>query len=452
MTEPKTRETTRRELIVNTGRIAAASALAGVAVPSVHAGEDNTIRIAIVGCGGRGTGAVGNALSVPGEPIRLVAMADLFSDRLEGSYKQLKEQFGAKVDVPPERKFLGFDAYRKAIDCLKPGDVVLLTTHAAFRPTHLDYAVQKGINVFMEKTFAPDPGGVKQVLRAGQAAEARNLKVAAGLMCRHSVARQAMLRKIRDGEMGPIELIRAYRTGPAIAMGPYAQNEGSELLWQIRRASFFHWASSGLFIEMTIHQIDECCWLKDAWPVAALGMGGRTADSTDCSQNLDTYSIEYTFPDGTRALVEGRYVNRAHNDFATYVQGTRRAGQFSGNIHAATVQIYKDRKSTSRGNIAWKAEPEKFDPWQAEWNDLIRAIRTDQHYNESHRACMTNLAALMGRAAVHTGSIVTWEEMLSSNFQFCEKVASLTKDSPAPVHADAKGRYTVPIPGEWTEV
>ena len=291
---------------------------------------------------------------------------------------------------------------------------------------------------------------MKQVLAAGQAAEAKNLKVAAGLMCRHSVARQAMIGKIRDGEMGAIELIRAFRMGPAIAMEPW-KPEGSELLWQIRRPYFFHWLSSGLFIEMTIHQIDECCWLKDAWPVSALGLGGRTADSADCSQNLDTYSIEYTFPDGTKAQVVGRYVNRAHNDFATYVHGTKCAGQFSGNIHAASVRTYKDQR-IARNNVAWQAEPEKYDPWQAEWNDLLKAIRTDQPYNESRRACMTNLAALMGRAAVHTGSIVTWDEITSSSFRFCHEVARLGKDSPSPVRADAKGRYPVPIPGEWTEV
>ena len=128
-----------------------------------------------------------------------------------------------------------------------------------------------------------------------------------------------------------------------------------------------------------------------------------------------------------------------------------RAGQFSGNIHAATVRTYKDQR-IARNNVAWKAEPEKYDPWQAEWNDLIKAIRTDQPYNESRRACMTNLAALMGRAAVHTGSIVTWDEITSSSFRFCHDVAKLGKDSPSPVRADAKGRYPVPIPGEWTEV
>lgn len=450
MTGPKTQKTTRRELFRDTACLAATSALGGAAIPLVHAGADNTIRLALIGCGGRGTGAAGNALSVSGENVKLIAMADLFQDRLDRSHNELKNQFGVKVDVLPERQFLGFDAYRKAIDCLKAGDVALLTTHAAFRPIHLDYAVEKGVNVFMEKTFGPDPGSVRQVLHAGRAAEAMNLKIAAGLMCRHSSARTAMIQRIRDGAMGQIGLIRAYRMQAFPGLDP-SKPAPTELLWQIRRPYYFHWLSSGLFIEMNIHQIDECCWIKDSWPVSALGMGGRTNDSSDCSQNLDTYSVEYTFADGTKALVAGRYVARCHNDFATYVHGAKCAGQFSGNIHAATVYTFRDQR-IARNNIAWKAEKEKFDPWQVEWNDFLRAIRRDQPYNETRRACFCNLAALMGRAAVHTGSIVTWDEISSSSFQFCHNIAGLTMDSAAPVQADAKGRYPVPIPGEWTEV
>ena len=289
----------------------------------------------------------------PASNVKLIAMADLFPDRLDGSHKQLKDQFGPKVDVPPERRFLGFDAYRKAIDCLRPGDVALLTTHAAFRPTHLEYAVEKGVNIFMEKTFAPDPGGVKQVLRAGQAAEAKNLKLAAGLMCRHSVARQAMIQKIRDGAMGPIELIRAYRMGAAIAMGPWKPEE-SELLWQIRRPYFFHWALLG-----PVHRDDDPPdrrMLLDqglAGRSPPSGSAGRTADSTDCSQNLDTYSIEYTFPDGTKAQVVGRYVNRTHNDFATYVHGTKSRGTVLGQHPrghgAARTRIRGSPATTSPG-------------------------------------------------------------------------------------------------------
>ena len=162
MTEKAKNITARRDFIKHATQIAAASALTGVAIPHVHAAEDNTIRLALIGCGGRGSGAVGNALSAPGGPVKLFAMADLFQDRLSGSHKSLSKQFGDKIDVPPDRQFLGFDAYRKAIDCLRPGDVAMLTSYTAFRPTHLEYAVEKGVNVFMEKPFAPDPGGVRR--------------------------------------------------------------------------------------------------------------------------------------------------------------------------------------------------------------------------------------------------------------------------------------------------
>jgi predicted dehydrogenase len=442
--------TSRREFIRTTGQFAAASALAGVAIPHVHAAGDNTIGLALIGCGGRGSGAAGNALSVSGGPTRLVAMADLFEDRLSRSHKSLKDQFGDHIDVPPDRRFLGFDAYRKAIDCLQPGDVALCTTHAAFRASHVEYAIRKGVHVFMEKTFAPDPDGIKRILRAGEEAAKKNLKIGAGVMCRHSTARQALIQKIRDGVMGDIQLIRAYRMDDGYRMGPFPGNE-NELYWQIRRPYQFFWASSGIFIELMIHQIDECCWIKDGWPVAAHGVGGRGPDSTDAAQNFDTYSIEYTFADGAKALVTGRYIPKCFTDFATFVHGTKCAAQFSGNVHAPTVQMYKDQR-IERANIAWRAEKEKADPWQAEWNALLDAIRNDRPHNEAKRAAYSNLAAIMGRAAVHSGKLITWDEALASDFKFCPNVDVLTADSPAPVRADAKGRYAAPIPGQWTEI
>jgi predicted dehydrogenase len=450
MNTPTPSVTSRREFLKNTGRVAATGAMIGAAVPHVHAAEDNTIRLALIGCGGRGTGAAGNALTAPGGPVKLVAMADLFPGHLAASHASLCREFGKGVDVPPERRFLGFDAYRQAIDCLRPGDVAILTTHSAFRATHLEYAVEKGVNVFMEKSFAPDPGGTRRILKAGEAAEKKNLKLAAGLMCRHSAARQAFIQKVRDGVLGRIGLIRAYRMGGNCALAPRPPAD-NELLWQIRRAYYFLWVSSGMFIEMTIHQIDECCWLKDAWPVAAHGFGGRIPDSTDCSPNLDTYSIEYTFADGSTALVGARYITGCHEEFNTYVHGSKCAGQFSGDDHMPMTHIYKDHR-LGRDNIAWKPAREKVSPWQAEWNELLDAIRHDRPYNESRRAAYTNLAALMGRAAVHTGKIVTWEDALASKFQFCPNVSALTEHSPAPVRADTRGRYPAPIPGTWKEI
>jgi len=447
-TKPK--KTSRRRFLVQSGRVVAGSVLAGVALPRVHAAEDNTIRLALVGCGGRGSGAVGNALSSSKGPVKLIAMADVFEDRLARSYKALSGRFGERIDVPPERRFLGFDAYRKAIDCLGSGDVMIQATHSAFRPTHVGYAIEKGVNVFMEKSFAPDPGGTREILRIGEAAEKKNLKIGCGLMCRHSSARQALIQKIRDGALGGIQLIRAYRMDPGARMGPF-KGADNELLWQIRRPYFFLWVSSAWFIEMMIHQVDECCWIKDAWPVSAQGLGGREPNSTDCSQNLHTYAIEYTFADGTKALVNSRSMQKCHNDFATFVHGTKCAAQFSGNVHAPTVQIYKGQR-TAKNNIAWRPEREKVSPYQVEWDVLLDAIRQDRPHNEVQRAAFANLASIMGRAAVHSGKIITWDEVMASNFKFCPNVDGLTADSPAPVRADAQGRYPVPVPGTWTEI
>jgi predicted dehydrogenase len=444
------RRSSRREFLAMGGKMAAASALAGVAIPSVHAGEENTIRLALIGCGGRGSGAVVNAFEASGGPVKLVAMADLFESRLASSHRNLSRQYPEKVDVPKDRQFVGFDAYQKAIDCLKPGDVALCTTYPAFRVVHLDYAVKKGINVFMEKSFATDPVGIRRIIKAGEEAAKKNLKIAAGLMCRHSVNRQELIRRIRDGELGQIQLIRAYRMEPVGFLGPRDPKE-NELLWQIRNSIRFLWVSGGLWAEMDIHQIDEICWLKDSYPVTAHGVGGRAANNDDYGQNLDSFSVEWTFADGTKAYDVVRYLPNCYNDFVTYVHGTKCAAQFSGNIHAGTVHTYKDQRCTP-DNIVWKAPPEPCTPWQAEWNVLLDAIRNDRPHNEARRAALSNLADMMGRMAMHMGRVITWDEAMKSNFQWCPHIDDMTYDTLPPCKADAQGRYPVPTPGQWKEV
>ena len=445
-------KSSRRRFLKQGGALAAGTALAGVAIPAVHAAGDDSIRLALIGTGGRGSGAVGNAIAAGGPAVKLVAMADLFPDRIKRSYRALKQRFGDQIDVPPERRFVGFDAYRHAIDCLRPGtgDVALLTAYSYIRPTHLEYAVVRGVNVFMEKPFAPDPGGLHRMLRAGKEAQRKNLKIAAGLMCRHSAARQALVEKVRSGELGDLLLIRAYRMEGGARLGPRPPKI-DELTWQIRRRVFFPWAGSGLFIELLIHQIDECCWLKDAWPVQAHGIGGRSPQNRSYGQNLDTYTIEYTFADGTKALVFSRNMPGCHNHFATYVHGTRKAAQFSGNVHAPTTRIYKGQQF-EKDAIQWRAPKEPCSPWEAEWRVLLEKIRRDQPHNETQRAVYADFASIMGRAAVHMGRVVTWEEVTSSRFQFCPEVDKLDFGSPAPVQADAQGRYPVPVPGQWNEL
>jgi len=382
----------------------------------------------------------------------MVAMADLYQNALDNSFKALMEKYAVMMDVPRERRFVGFDAYKQAIDCLRPGDVAMLTGYSAFRALQLEYAVSKGINVFMEKSFGPDAPSLRRLIKAGEEAEKRNLKIAAGLQCRHSVNRHELLKRIHAGEMGEIHLVRCYRMQP-VGILRKKPDGLKELNWQLGNHNFVHflWVSGGLFAEMNIHQIDEMCWIMDAWPVTAHAIAGRAPDSKDCSQNLDSFAVEWTFPNGAKGLHNVRWLPNCYTEFATYIHGTKCAAQFSGWSHVGTVHLYKDQRCRN-DNIAWRAPKEQFTPWEAQWNNLLDAIRKDKPFNEAKRAALSNIADLMGRAAAHMGRVITWDEMMNSNFQFCPNIDELTDDSPPPVKADSEGRYPVPVPGEWNEV
>jgi predicted dehydrogenase len=442
----------RRQLLKQGSSLAAGAAVLGSLPPTLFAAEDNTIRLALIGCGGRGTGAVGDALSVPGGgPVKLYAMADLEQSRMESACKALREKFQDKVDVAEDRKFVGFRAYRQAIDSLRPGDVAMCTTRAYIRPVHVEYAIRKGINVFMEKPFASDPGGLHRLLRAGEEAQTKGVKIAAGLQCRHSPARQALIEKIRAGVMGEIPLIRANRFGGGGGLGNQGEN-ANKLMSQLQFGKIhLLWVGSGHMVDNLIHQIDECCWIKDAWPVAADGLGGSLPRNKDCGQNIDIYSIEYTFADGTKAFCGFRRMNKTREEFATYIHGAKCAAQFSGQTHAATVHLFKDQR-IDKENIAWTPTKDAYSPWQYEWNVFIDNIRRDRPHNELKRAVYSDLTSLMGRAACHTGQTVTWDQMMKSRFQFCDYLDELNADSPVPVRADRNGQFPVAIPGQWTEI
>jgi len=443
----------RRQFLKQSGSIAAGAAVLGSLQSSVFARGDSTIRLALIGCGGRGTGAVGNALYVPnGGSIKLYAMADLISEKMEKSLTALRKWFPAyKIDVTEDRKFRGFDAYKRAIDILRPGDVAMCTTRSYIRPVHVEYAVSKGINVFFEKPFASDPGGLHRLLRSYEVAKRKNLKVAAGLQCRHSPARQALIEKIRNDEMGDIVLIRANRLGGSSWMA--SQGADSNILMkqlQFGRGHLY-WIGSGHMVDNLIHQIDECCWIKDAWPVSVVGMGGREPHSTDHGQNLDLYSMEYIFADGTKAFCGFRRMNKARSEFATFIHGTKCAAQFSGRTHRATVHMFKDQR-IEKSNIAWTPTYDRYNPWQYEWNEFIHSIRNNRPHNEIKRAVYSDLTSLMGRAACHTNREVTWEQVMNSRFQFCDYLDDLSYDSAPPVKADRNGQFPVPITDKWTEL
>ena len=252
----------RRDFLAAAGRKAGVSALAGVALPHVHAAENNTIPLALVGCGGRGTGAAINALTVQKGPVKLVAMADVVPKKLNDSFDKLKSKFSAEVDVPPERRFLGFDAYRHAMDALKPGGVVILGTPPAFRWVQFSYAIEKGLHTFMEKPVTVDGPTTRRMLKLGELSVQKNLKVGVGLMVRHCRARQELYDRIRSGQIGEIVAMRAYRMGQGGGTAGPKPEGVSELTYQIQRFHAFLWASGGVFSDYYIHQIDECSWMK----------------------------------------------------------------------------------------------------------------------------------------------------------------------------------------------
>jgi predicted dehydrogenase len=440
---------TRREFLQTGGRIAAASALVGMAVPHVHAAENNTIQIALIGCGGRGTGAAENALNVNNGPLKLVAMADVFPDRLKSSHNSLAGQFKELVDVPEERRFIGFDGYQKALDCLRPGDVAIFATPPAFRWVHFNDAIQKNINVFMEKPVTVDGPTSRKMLALGEESVKKNLKVGVGLMCRHCAARGELFDRIKNGELGELILLRAYRmSGPvgSCFSGP-KPNGISELLWQIQRFHSFLWASGGSFSDFLIHNIDESCWMKDAWPVKAQALGGRTDRGNHVDQNFDSYSVEYTFADGTKMLLEGRNLPGCHEEFASYAHGTKGLGIISTASHApAKCRIYRGQKSEKK-DLVWAYPQPEPNPYQLEWDHLIDAIRTDKPYNETKRGVEASLVTSMGRMAAHTGQVITWEDMLGCEHEFAPQVNQLTLEGPAPLLADEQGKYPLPLPG-----
>lgn len=448
MNTPREQNTSRRQFLKQTSRAALASTLAGIALPAVHAGEDNTLQVALVGCGGRGSGAAANALTTSRlGPIKLVAMADVFERRLTGTFEALNKRFSSQMDVPIDRRFIGFDAYRQAMDCLKPGDIAIFATPPAFRWVHFRYAIKKGLNVFMEKPVTVDGPTSRRMFELGQEAEKKNLKVGVGLMVRHCRGRQELFQRIRDGQIGEIVAMRAYRmSGP----GGFARpNPGqvSDLMYQIQRFHGFLWASGGSFSDFYIHQIDECSWMKDAWPISAHALGGRHYRGEFIDQNFDNYAVEYTYADGTKFFYNGRNMAGCRSEFASYVHGARGSAIVSTSGHApGRVRIFKGQ-TPSQSDVTWAFPQPERSPYELEWDDLVDAIRNNRPYNEVKRGVEASLATAMGRLAAHTGQLVTWDEILNHEHEFAPEVDQLTLDSPPPLLPGPDGKYPVPEPG-----
>jgi predicted dehydrogenase len=273
--------------------------------------------------------------------------------------------------------------------------------------------------------------------------------VAVGLMCRHCVARGELHDRIKAGEMGDIVLMRAYRVHGPIGSAFVGKKPGnmSELLYQIRNFHAFLWASGGCYSDFYIHNIDECCWMKDAWPVEAKGYGGRHYRGENVDQNFDVYTTEFTFEDGSKLMLEGRCIAGCDDEFASYAHGSKGAAVISTSGHSpAKCRMYKGQKMTQE-NMIWQYGQREPSPYQLEWEDLMEAIRSDKPYNEAKRGAEASLVTAMGRMACHTGRTVTFDQILNCEHEFAPTVDRLTMDGPAPLLADANGKYPIPLPG-----
>jgi predicted dehydrogenase len=441
------REATRRQFLTRSAGIAAAAGLTqrlSIASSANVAGSDS-LKIALIGCGGRGTGAVRDSLSRV-EGTDLVVMADVFEDRLENSLAGLKRApgIGDRIDVSDDRKFLGFDAYKKVIET--DVDIVFLTTPPAFRPLHYAAAVAAGKHVFLEKPVCVDGPGFRQVMETNRLADAKNLKVLVGLQRRHQKNYLDGIKRIHDGEIGDIMTIRTYMNMPG--QGPSHTRRPdhiSEMEWQIRRWNKFTWLSGDHIVEQAVHEIDIANWMKrDEVPVKANGLGGRQV-RTGCGngQIFDHHFVEYTYADGCRHFAQAKQQPGGWSHVSDNAQGTKGSltvgsGPFGA---GAPASMEGARRTRSR----WKEN--LLSPFQVEHQDLIEAIRNDTPLNDGYHGAKSSMTAALGRMATYSGQEVTWEEATQSDASLAPGLEEYTIDSTPPAVPDDDGNYPIAVPG-----
>lgn len=418
---------TRRDF-VKTSAILGASAL----VPSAFAAGltrriDDTIRVGVIGCGGRGTGAAFNALEAHPK-VQIVAMADLFEDRLKGSYGYLvdNEDIGPRVNVDPAHQFVGFDAYKQllAIDNI---DYVILATPPGFRPMHFDAAVSAGKHVFMEKPVAVDPAGVRKVIDAGARAKQQALSVVAGTQRRHEDSYRALMQRVNDGELGDIVGASCYWNQGGLWVHE-RQPHYSDMEWQCRNWLYFAWLSGDHICEQHIHNIDVINWAKDGPPVRATGMGGRQVRTDAKYGNIfDHFSIEYEYADGMTMQSMCRQIDGCAVRVEEVLVGTKGRA------------VSRPGYAVSTGNADWRFAGENRNPYKQEHADLIASILGEGRYlNEAKRVAESTLTAIMGRMSAYTGKSITWEQALNSKLDLSPDAYSFSELAVRPVAVPGK--------------
>ncbi len=448
MNEPIITPVTRRSFLARGSGIIGGAALIGALDPARYAhgaATSEELKVALIGCGGRGSGAANQALATHGQgPVKLVAMADVFEDRLEGALKNLKSGHKDRVDVKEENKFLGFDAYKKAIAA---ADVVILATPPGFRPMMFEEAINQGKHVFMEKPVAADAAGVNKVLAAARKAKEKGLKVGVGLQRHHQKGYIETVKRLHDGAIGDITTMRAYWNGATPWLKKRADLEKAagrkltEMEYQMRNWYYFTWICGDHIVEQHIHNLDVINWVKGfKYPVKAQGMGGcEVRKGQDYGEIFDHHAVEFEYEDGSRCYSYCRHIVGCWNSVSESVVGTK--GKSDVNRHIITPT----------GGEAWRHKNEgDKDPYQQEHDDFFDAIRNNKDYNEGENGAMSSATAILGRQATYSGKEVEMEKMLKGNKNLLPP--TLAWDADMPVKPGTDGMYPRAIPGQYNPV
>ena len=396
---------------------------------------DDTIKIAMIGCGGRGTGAVVQALSTK-QNVKLVAMADAFRDRLDSSYKALMDgdegNVKDRVAVTEETKFVGFDAYKKVIPL---ADVVIIATPPGFRPIHFEEAINQNKHVFMEKPVATDPAGVKKVLEIADVAKKKKLNVVVGLQRHYQTSYRELYKRVQDGMIGDITSGQVYWNSDGVWVRPRKPGQ-TEMEYQMRNWYYFNWLCGDHITEQHIHNLDVMNWFKGAYPVKAQGMGGRQVRTgKDFGEIYDHHFVEYTYADGSIMNSQCRHIKGTYSIVDEMMVGTK------GVVKCGAAEI------SSKGKSLYKFDKSKEnEPYQNEHDELFASIAKGEYkFADAYNGARSTLTSIIGRMATYSGEIIDWDKTLNSGISI--QPAKYAWDAPPPVLPDANGLYPIATPG-----
>jgi len=427
---------TRRGFVKTSTLIAGGILTLGIEKSAYAAGND-AIKVALIGCGGRGTGAAVQALRSK-QNVKLVAMADAFKDRLDESFANIQKSFGGnkdKVDVPDSQRFVGFDAYKKAIPL---ADVVILATPPGFRPAHFEEAINAGKHVFMEKPVATDIPGVRKVLEMAEVAKQKKLNVVVGLQRHYQTSYRELMKRIQDGMIGEITSAQVYWNNDGVWVKERQAGQ-TEMEYQMRNWYYFNWLCGDHIVEQHIHNIDVVNWAKNAYPIKAQGMGGRQVrNGKDHGEIYDHHYVEFEYADGTIMNSQCRHIPGTMSRVSEFLQGTK------GKATTLGGTIIMDLKGNKLWEHRGKSDP---DPYQQEHDELFAAIAKGEFlFQDAENGAKSTMTAIMGRLATYSGQVIAWDEAIKSEISLMPK--ELSWEAKPLVLPDENGFYPIAIPGK----